>query len=1002
MVTSIRATAAFVLLSILALSSTWTATVQAHSSSWPTITRSEHILDLQHDVLPRDATTLKLVKRSNTQPALAAQDGVSRHDTVRLSFSAFNTTFHLYLEPNHDFIHPEANLGEDVDLEEIKAFRGVVIQDQYHSDRKWNRAMTTSRMEKRTIEHMFHEEGVQGWARMMIEHDDNPVNRGADRLNNGLVLRGAFMVGEDVYHVNTGQHYRVQKRSDDATPSSFSSSQSSLVIYRDSDLYNTPAMLKKRRSDDQGKPQGQQQSCGTHSLVNQEPFNTDAFEYYYPPNRTLTLPVSGYGGNLDLSSSWSDVLKAPLSKRQVAVKVAGPNPVPQGCPVDRLVNYMGVAADCTYVSNYGGPALARKQIFADFNTASGIYESTFNVALGVISLNITSSDCPTTPVKGMEWNQECSAAYTIDKRLSDFSFWRGQDGKSSDGAGLWHLMTKCNSGAIVGIAWTKTLCQMKTSEQGKGSGLQYTAGTGISSVTPNEWMVVAHEIGHGFGAIHDCTSQLCPNPNGQCCPLSATTCDAGAQFIMNPSEQVATKVFSPCSISAICDTIQSASGQCLQPPGTKTTVSTQPNICGNGLKEAGEECDCGSADDCAQDPCCDGTTCKLKGTAVCDDLNDGCCLNCQLRPAGQVCRQAISECDVQEVCTGTNATCPPDVRLENETPCKGTGNVTGLQCANGVCTSRDLQCQQQDQAGVTKACGASSSCDLLCNDPSGNSLSCMQVPGTYFIDGTPCGFGGACSQGDCKYSSGIKGVLNWARNHLAIVIPVGCLIGLILLCCIWSCCCARCLDNRRQRRMMVQKPPGAGPLRGGTYTYGGARAVTSNPNGAGPYSPPPYGVEVVHGASHGAQQHSYPMQSLSPPPPIYYDPAVMSRSREEDELQRAMEESRLEQERDQQRRSNGYRNSHATYSSPSSPLLRGSPPSPSPSQQPTSRNGAGVAFTPLLGADSPDYSRRENKQNQHSDRSADRGSSQANSGSTRGRGNGDGKNEGGYSPSGYI
>jgi len=64
-----------------------------------------------------------------------------------------------------------------VDLEEIKAFRGVVIQDRYHSDRKWNRAMTTSRMEKRTIEHMLHEEGVHGWARMMIEHDDNRDNR---------------------------------------------------------------------------------------------------------------------------------------------------------------------------------------------------------------------------------------------------------------------------------------------------------------------------------------------------------------------------------------------------------------------------------------------------------------------------------------------------------------------------------------------------------------------------------------------------------------------------------------------------------------------------------------------------------------------------------------------------------------------------------------------------------------------------------------------------------
>ncbi|KAG0055704.1 hypothetical protein BGZ83_007712 [Gryganskiella cystojenkinii] len=870
--------------------------MSAHSSSWPTITRSEHIVDLRHDVLPRNtaaAAALPFSKRSSFLDL--AEDTVSKHDTVRLAFSAFNTTFHLYLEPNHDLIHPEATLGDDVDFDDIKAFRGVVIQDSFHADRKWNWALTTSRMEKRTIEHMLHEEGVLGWARMMIEQDDD----------------------------------------DSAT------------------------------------------------------------------GRTLTIPASGFGEGLDLSSSWSDMLKSSmLSKRQVAVKVAGPNPVPEGCPANRLVNYMGVAADCTYVRNYGGAALARKQIFADFNTASGIYESTFNVALGVIALNITTDNCPTTPVKGEEWNQDCSGTYTIDQRLSDFSFWRGQDGRSNDGAGLWHLMTKCNSGAVVGIAWTKTLCQMKTNAQGQGSSLQYTAGTGVSSVTPNEWMVVAHEIGHGFGAIHDCTTQYCPNPSGQCCPLSTTTCDAGAQFIMNPSETTATKVFSPCSIKAICGTIQSSSGQCLQPPGTRSTQSSETNICGNGLKEAGEDCDCGSADDCAKDPCCDGTTCKFKGGAVCDDTNDDCCQNCQLRPAGQVCRQAISECDVQEVCSGTNATCPPDVRIANETPCKGNGNMTGLQCANGVCTSRDLQCQQQDRQGITKACGASNSCDLLCNDPS-SSLSCMQVPGTYFMDGTSCGFGGTCTRGSCEYSSGIQGVLNWARNHLSIVIPVGCLIGLILLCCIWSCCCSRWFDNRRQRKMMVPKPPGLVNT-GGSFTHGGARSMS---NRTGP-QPPTYGVDTVQGARHGEQ--SYPLQSLSPPPPVYYDPTVMSaHTREEQDLQKALEESRLEHERDQQRRSSSFRHSHATSVESNGPA---SPPGtfssrqqqlsqqqrqPSPVQAP--RNGTGVTFTPLLpatgGPGSPDYSsRRENNYSQSSNNSRDRdGGSQGSPNGTR---------KGGYSPSG--
>ncbi|KAF9353917.1 hypothetical protein BGX26_008339, partial [Mortierella sp. AD094] len=762
-------------------------------------------------------------------------------DTVRIQFTAYNTTFHLHLEPNLDLIHPEADFGgHEVLRDEIMAFKGVVVRDEYHSDRKWDRAARTSRVEKRTVEHMLHEDGVLGWARMMIEYD--PDNSDA------IVLRGAFMADGDTFHVTTLQHYHVQKRSDDATPSTMQSTGSSLVIYRDSDLYTRSSSLRRKR----GIAQEEESSCGVESLVHRGRADADApimHEYYHPPNLTSSIPLrEGH----DLSSSWDTLWnKGPLVKRQVAVKVAGPNPVPDGCPANRLVNYMGVAADCTYIRTYGGAAGARKQILADFNTASGIYESTFNVALGVIALNIVPDGCPTVPVKDQEWNQECSATYSIDQRLSDFSNWRGLANRPTDGAGLWHLMTKCNTGPVVGIAWTKALCQMKSQKQTSKGVDQVTAGTGVSSITPNEWMVVAHEIGHGFGAIHDCNQQTCVGgaTANQCCPLSQTTCDAGARFIMNPSESTATKLFSPCSIKAICTTIASPSGQCLKPPGTRSTQNSESNICGNGIKETGEECDCGSPEDCAKDPCCDGTTCKLKAGAVCDDLNDDCCLNCQLRSAGQVCRKSVSECDIQEVCTGTNATCPPDQFVANQTPCKGTGNATGLQCANGLCTSRDLQCQQQDRAGVNRQCGAaSSSCDLTCNDPSGAALSCVQIPGVFFADGSPCGVGGTCSLGSCQYTEGVNGVVNWAKNHLSIVIPVASVLGLLFLCCIWSCCCAGCVQRRRYEQQ-VHKPQRLGST---GHEYSGFVLPQGNPP---PFPPQQYPMG--------------PMGPVAPPPPAY-------------------------------------------------------------------------------------------------------------------------------------
>ncbi|KAG0084320.1 hypothetical protein BGZ93_008920 [Podila epicladia] len=835
------------------------AYVHAHSTS--IITSSEHVHSVRHEILPRGPSEHDPLAKRNLA-TLADPDLITRDDTIRIQFTAYNTTFHLHLEPNHDLIHPDAELGPGITIGDIKAFKGVVVQDAYHSDRKWNRAASTTRAEKRTVEHMLYEDGVMGWARMMVEQDDHP---------NELILRGAFMVGGITYHITSTDHYRIQKRSSDALPYSSSSSSlgPSMTIFRDSDIYNRPTNLHKRGEEEDI-------SCGADlfhpTTLNAFDAPSSGFEYYYPPNLTTTVPMTSY----DPDAAWTDILKRHLVKRQVTINAVGPNPVPEGCPTNRLVNYMGVAADCTYVQLYGGPAAARKQIFANFNTASGIYESTFNVALGIIALNIVTEGCPAAPVKGEEWNQPCSTTYQIDQRLSDFSAWRGQSPRNSDGAGLWHLMTNCKSGAVVGIAWTKALCQMKSQSQDKGTGVQYTAGTGISSAgNALEWMVVAHEIGHGFGAMHDCSSKTCPlKKQGQCCPLSETECDAGARFIMNPSESSPTKLFSPCSIKTICATIKSSTGQCLKPPGTRTTQNSEANICGNGLKETGEECDCGSAEDCAKDPCCDGATCKYKAGAVCDDLNDSCCLNCQMRPAGQVCRRAISECDIEEVCTGTASACPDDVRVPNQTPCKGTSNTTGLECANGLCTSRDLQCQQQDMPGITKQCGSSSSCDLLCNDPGGSAMSCMQIPGIFFLDGTSCGFGGSCQDGKCSYSGGINGIIAWAKNHLAIAIPVASLAALIILCCIWSCCCAGCVDRRRKQQL------------------GKPRRLNSNASRLNN----PYGPAPVHGAQHTISPQYYPMevipQAPALPPPTYYDNV-----RHDQDMERALAESRRDYQR---------------------------------------------------------------------------------------------------------
>lgn len=129
-----------------------------------------------------------------------------------------------------------------------------------------------------------------------------------------------------------------------------------------------------------------------------------------------------------------------------------------GCPAAKMVMPVGVSADCTYVQLYGGTQGALKQILANYNSASQVYASTFNFGLGVVLVKLFTECGGTDNGIALTFNQQCSVSYTISNRLSDFAHWRGQ--KAADNAGLWHLMSQCNSGATVGIAWLGTACSI--------------------------------------------------------------------------------------------------------------------------------------------------------------------------------------------------------------------------------------------------------------------------------------------------------------------------------------------------------------------------------------------------------------------------------------------------------------------------------------------------------------------------------------------------------------
>ncbi|KAM9263427.1 LOW QUALITY PROTEIN: disintegrin and metalloproteinase domain-containing protein 9-like [Cariama cristata] len=108
-------------------------------------------------------------------------------------------------------------------------------------------------------------------------------------------------------------------------------------------------------------------------------------------------------------------------------------------------------------------------------------------------------------------------------------------------------------------------------------------------------------------------------------------------------------------------------------------------LCGNGVLEKEEECDCGSDEACLQDGCCFSSSCLLAPGAAC--YRGECCHKRQFQPAGKICREDRSVCDLPECCNGSSGTCPMDVK-EDRSPCSDKD-----RCYDGHGHSHEAQCK---------------------------------------------------------------------------------------------------------------------------------------------------------------------------------------------------------------------------------------------------------------------------------------------------------------------
>lgn len=297
---------------------------------------------------------------------------------------------------------------------------------------------------------------------------------------------------------------------------------------------------------------------------------------------------------------------------------------------------------------------------------------------------------------------------------------------------LAHIFTYKDFTGTLGLAWTGYpksanhnggICQARYNDASKGGMSLNTAwhsalNFGSTQLEGQSALVLAHEIGHNFGAQHD--------------PETTTPPDSG-NYVMYKFAVSGTKSnnkkFSPASIATMGEVMTDRAG-CF--------VNNSVPTCGNGIVEDGEVCDCGSTNpvECTRrDPCCSPGVCteyKDNTTLSCspkDPSKGGCCSDtCKLDTTGAACG-VETECKLAGVCTiDTNSPCSAGDPKQDGTFCEVGLSLSatatsatvcaGGECTKSICVYLGLEdCAADEIFGEEKACNvyckSAGSCDLL-------------------------------------------------------------------------------------------------------------------------------------------------------------------------------------------------------------------------------------------------------------------------------------------------
>ncbi|RYP56380.1 hypothetical protein DL771_011936 [Monosporascus sp. 5C6A] len=505
------------------------------------------------------------------------------------------------------------------------------------------------------VQYPGHSEWVNsGFARITISRDGpNPL------------FQGVFRINGDHHHIVTASSYRRTRV--DGDPDVDIADDEYMVVWRDTDVLQDPVYSHDELKRGLGFGGS---TCESDSLQ----FNNED-----------THPVHL---GLDLRNT-SSVATSALLGRQIdgttggngaGVNLASTIGSTAGCPTARKVALIGIATDCNYRSQFASESDMREHVISMVNSASQVYESTFNISLGVRNITVQLPECPGSAPENAPWNVPCGGGVTITDRLSLFSAWRGQ---FDDGNAYWTLLSTCNTDAAVGLAWLGQVCSQSSTRQG---GNETIAGANVViSTDGTEWQIFAHETGHTFGAFHDfptitesqcgngiveegeqcdcggeegCAGNNCCDPNtcrfrsgAFCDPMNEDCCTDQCQFASNGTVCRAS--------SGACDPEETCSGNAAMCP--RDIKAPDGQACGG----SGAGLACASGQCTSRDQQCQaliGSPTSNQDTRACDAQSGSC----------------IVACSSPEL--GPRACYNMQHYFLDGTPCDGGGS-----CRNGVC-----------------------------------------------------------------------------------------------------------------------------------------------------------------------------------------------------------------------------------------------------------------------------------------------------------------------------